>query len=65
MKSDPLDLVADFLYLGRLVLYNNSDWLAQYKNLWKARRWWSMLGKVVSKTGEMVRAQGMLYKSVV
>ena len=55
MNSEPMYPVTAFLYLGRKVVYNNSDWEALYQNIWKAWRRWLMVGKVVSKTGAMVR----------
>ena len=65
VKSDPLDTVAAFKYLGCMVAYNNSDWEALYQNLPKARIWWTMVGKVVLKTGAMMRAQGILYEELI
>ena len=65
MNSDPLEWVTAFLYLRRMVEYNNSDWVALYHNMWKARRRWEIVGEVVSNTGSVVRARGMLYKEVV
>ena len=53
-----------FPYLGRKNAYNNSDWTAIYQNLRKSRRRWGMTLKVMDKTGETVRAQGMMYKVV-
>ena len=47
VNSEPLDLVADFTYLGRTVIYNNSGWEALCQNLRKARRQWVMVRKVV------------------
>ena len=65
MNIEPLYTVAAFLYLARTVAYNNIDWAELYQNIQKARRWWVMVGKVVTKTGETVRARGMLYNAVV
>ena len=65
VNSDTLDPFADFPYLCRIFAYNNIDWTDLYQNLWKAQRRWALVGKVVSKTGAMVRAQSMLYKEAV
>ena len=65
MYSETLDPVADFMYLGHTDAYNNSDWVDLYQNLWKSRRHWEMVEKVVSNTGSMVWAWGILYKAVV
>ena len=64
VNSELLRPVAEFPYLRRTVTHNNSDWPALQQNLWKARRWWEMVGKVVWKTGETMQARGMLYKVV-
>ena len=65
VKSVSLELVTVFMYLVRTVACNNIDWAALYRHLWRAWRRWEMVGKVVLKTGAMVRVQGMLYKEVV
>ena len=54
-----------FPYLGFTVTYNNSYWAALNHNIQKVHRWWSMVGKVVLKTKEMVRVKIILYKVVV
>ena len=65
MNSEPLEPVDSFKYLGHTVAYNNSNWATLYQNIWKVRRQWAMVGKVVTNMGETVRAWGMLYKAVV
>ena len=35
-----------------------------HHNLWKDRQFWGMISKVLMKTGETVRAHGILYKLV-
>ena len=65
MNYEPLEPVAAFPYLGRMDAYNNSNWVDLYQNIWKARRWWVMVGKLVSKTGATFQARGILYKTVV
>ena len=51
-------------YLGQMIAYNNSNWSSVYQNPKKAQRRWVMITKVLSKTGAMVRARGMMYKAV-
>ena len=46
-----------FLFLGRTISYNNSDWAAVYLNLHKARRPWTMLARVLERMGETVRVR--------
>ena len=61
----PLDTMSALPYLGRMVVFNNSDWADLYGNLSKAQRRWGMVEKVLKNTGELVRSQVMLYKLVV
>ena len=65
VNLDPLEATAAFTYLGRNIMYNNSNWTDLYHNMEKARRWWVMLSKVMEKTGEAVRDREIMYKSVV
>ena len=61
VNTNPLESAADFTYMVRTVAYKNSDWLALYQNLRKARRRWGMVGKVVTKMGATTQELGMLY----
>ena len=63
MNTEPLDHVAEFLYLVRKVAYNNSNSAALYQNMRKSRRRCVMVGKVVTKMGKRVRSQGIMYKT--
>ena len=38
VDAEPLEPVEVFLYLGRTVAYNNSNWDSLYQNIWKSRR---------------------------
>ena len=60
-----MEPATDFLYLGRKVEFNNSDWAALYQNLWKALRQWGFVTKVLKRTRVTVRAQEILYMAVV
>ena len=50
--------------MGRTISYNNSDWVAVYLNLSKARRRWGIIARVLERTGATVRAWGEMYKVV-
>ena len=63
MNAEPLNPVAEFLYLVRKGAYNNSNWSALYQNMRKARRRCVMVGKVVTKMGKRVRSRGIMYKT--
>ena len=52
------------LLIGHTIAYNNKYWADVYHNLWKARQCWGMISKVLTKTGAMVWAHGMIYKAV-
>ena len=62
---NPIEATTAFPYLGRAVMYNNSEWEALYSNLRKFHRIWGMLAKVLGKTGAPIKARAMVYKVVV
>lgn len=47
-----------FPYLGRMVMYYNSDWLSLYRNLRKAQRRWGIVAEVLGKTWVLIKALG-------
>ena len=53
------------MYLGCTVTYNYHDCMSMYRNLQKLQQRWVIVGKVMSKTGMIVRAQGMMYKAFI
>ena len=46
----PLETMAAFPYLGCTVVFNNSDCGSFYENLSKAKRWWGVVAKLLTKT---------------
>ena len=64
MNAEPLDLAVACPDLGRTVTYNNSNWAALYHIIWKKRRWWGVVGKVVTNAEATVQAQGNFYKAI-
>ena len=60
-----LTRVSAFKCLGRDLVYNNSDWLALYRNLKKAQKRWGMVSRVLVRDGATTRAMGMFYKGIV
>ena len=64
MNAETLPPSEAFLYLGRIIVYNNSDWVVVYQNLRKARMRWIMILRVLERTGATVRARGSMYKAV-
>ena len=51
-----------FPYLGRIIAYNNSDWLVLYQNLRKYCRQWVMVARAMERAGATVRSQVLMYK---
>jgi hypothetical protein len=60
-----LEKTTTFLYLGRILANNNSDWPTVYKNLQKAKTKWAMIARPLVKTGVSARFVGMFYKAIV
>ena len=65
MGLSELDKVNVFCYLGRPLSYNNSDWVALYRNLKKAQAKWGMIARLLVREGASLRARGHFYKAVV
>ena len=65
VNLEPLETTSAFPYLVRVADFNNSGLEAMYGNMMKTQRQWGMMAKVLTKTGETVRARAMIYKSVV
>jgi hypothetical protein len=51
LNAAPLEKVTTYLYLGRILTYNNSDWPTLYRNLRKAQSRWAMIVRVLDKEG--------------
>ena len=64
INLDPLESTAAFPYLGRTITFKNYDWVALYGNMGKAQQRWGMVTEVLTKIGEMVRSQEMMYEAV-
>jgi hypothetical protein len=60
-----LEAVDSFRYLGRLIVADNSDWLAVTYNLKKARSRWAQVSRVLTKQHINPRTAGYFYKAVV
>ena len=53
-----------YLYLGRQISYNNSDWVTLYRNLARAQKVWGMVVRVLQCEGASMRAKGLFYKAI-
>ena len=58
INAEALPPSEDFLYLGRTIIQNKKDWTTVNQNLWKAKRWWVMIARVLANKGTMLRAWG-------
>ena len=65
INQEPLDSVSTFVYLGRTIAFNNSDWPALCRNLKRAQQRWGMVARVLEKTGASKKTRGTFYKAVV
>ena len=61
----PLALVTPFNYLGRVLLAVDGDWPAVVSNLWKSRRKWARLTRVMIREGADAQTSGQIYLAVV
>ena len=61
----PLDTVATFKYLGRVMAAGNDDWPAVAGNLVKARKSWRWLSRSLIREGADKRVPGNFFKAVV
>lgn len=59
-----LERVEQFKYLGRMFDGYNSDWLAVWKNVQKAREKWALISRPLVRTGVEPRVVGMFYKAI-
>ena len=55
----------DFLYLGHIVAFNNSNWEALYQNLRKPYPRWGIVAELLTRMRETLWEQAMIYKAVV
>ena len=65
VNGTTLERVNTFVYLGRSIAFNNSDWPVLYRNLKKAQQRWAMVVRVLEHEGASPRAKGLFYKAIV
>ena len=61
----PLETVATFKYLGRLMTAGDDKWPAVAGNLVKSRKIWGRLSRILSREGADKRVSGNFFKAVV
>ena len=64
-QLEPLKATTTFPYLGRTVMYNNSNWEALYSKVRKAQQRWGIVTKVMWNTGAPIKSRSVMYKVVV
>ena len=60
----PIESVLEFKYLGRILTAKDDDWPAVVGNLWKARRSWGRLARVLSREGADPKVSRSFYIAV-
>ena len=63
--SRPLETIALFKYLGRILTTLDDDWTALVRNLGKSRNSWAWLARILGSEGTSPRVLGMFFKAVV
>ena len=61
----PLETVATFKYLGRVMTAGDDNWLAVVGNLVKVRKSWGRLSRILRWEGGDKRVSGNFFKAVV
>ena len=62
--GQPMEAVADFRYLGRLLTAMDDDWPAVAGNIQKARRSWGRLEKILGREGADPKVSRTFYIAV-
>jgi len=65
VQGSTLDNVDTFLYLGRVIACDDTDWPAVQKNLSKARKRWAQFSRLLRREGANPRVSGLFYKAAV
>ena len=64
VNINPLKAARELPYLGRKIMYNNSDLLVLYSNLWKSYIILGMVEMVLGKMGAPIKVWSMMYKAL-
>ena len=60
----PLVAVAEFKYLGLIMIALDDNWLAVVGNLRKSRKRWAHMSRILGREGEDPWNSGKFYKAV-
>ena len=63
--GNPIEFVSDFRYLGRILSKDDSDDLAAYTRLQKAKRVWGLFSRLLQADGASVETMGRFYRTII
>ena len=61
----PIAQVTLFKYLGKILTAADDNWPPVVRNLWKARRKWAQMTRVLGREGDDAQTSGQIYLEVV
>ena len=61
----PVEMVASFKYLGRMILASDYNWPVVVRNLDRARNIWRRMPCILIREGESLQVSGFFFKAVV
>jgi hypothetical protein len=65
MQDQPLETVANFRYLGRILTIRDNDWAAARSNLQKAIKRWATISRVLIRESASPRISAFFYKATI
>jgi hypothetical protein len=63
IQEQPIETVADFHYLRRILTSHDNDWAAARWNLKKAKQWWATISRVLAHESASPRISALFYKA--
>jgi hypothetical protein len=65
VNGEPIETVAQFKYLGRVLAEDDDDWPAIHDNITKARARWGQVAQVLTRQGTVATTMAHFYRVVV
>ena len=65
INGQPIEMVSEFKYLGRVLANDDDDWPAVRANIRKARARWGQVARILSREGANAGTMAYFYKAVV
>ena len=63
--AEPIEYVPDFRYLGRILSEDDSDDMAAYTRMQKAKRVWGRFSHLLRLDGASVETMGRFYRTII